>query len=45
MVFMEHVDGRVTTVPVHGGETLGPGLMRSILRDIDMSPVKFKELL
>ncbi len=42
-VFMEHADGRVTTVPVHGGETLGPGLMRSILRDVDMSPEKFTE--
>ncbi|MGC1618681.1 MAG: type II toxin-antitoxin system HicA family toxin [Candidatus Acidiferrum sp.] len=42
-VFMEHVDGRVTTVPVHGGETLGPGLMRSILRDVDMTPEKFAE--
>jgi len=36
-VFLKHADGRVTTVPVHAGETVGPGLLRSILRDIDLS--------
>ncbi len=36
-VFLKHPDGRATTVPVHTGETLGPGLLRSILRDIEMS--------
>ena len=37
-VFLKHRDGRVTTVPVHSGETLGPGLLRSILRDVELSP-------
>ena len=23
---LRHADGRVTTVPVHGAETIGPGL-------------------
>jgi predicted RNA binding protein YcfA (HicA-like mRNA interferase family) len=36
-VFLRHPDGRVTTVPVHSGETIGPGLMRSILRDIELT--------
>jgi len=36
-VFLRHADGRVTTVPVHSGETIGPGLLRSILRDVKMS--------
>jgi len=35
--FLRHADGRVTTVPVHAGETLGPGLLRSILRDVDLT--------
>jgi predicted RNA binding protein YcfA (HicA-like mRNA interferase family) len=35
-VFLRHEDGRVTTVPVHSGEILGPGLLRSILRDVEM---------
>ncbi len=30
-VFLKHPDGRATAVPVHPGETLGPGLLRSIL--------------
>ncbi|MGH9743400.1 MAG: type II toxin-antitoxin system HicA family toxin [Candidatus Acidiferrum sp.] len=36
-VFLKHSDGRATAVPVHSGETLGPGLLRAILRDTDMS--------
>lgn len=36
-VFLKHTDGRATTVPVHSGETLGPGLLRAILRDVEMS--------
>jgi predicted RNA binding protein YcfA (HicA-like mRNA interferase family) len=36
-VFLKHKDGRVTTVPVHSGETLGPGLLRSILRDVELT--------
>jgi hypothetical protein len=24
---LRHADGRVTTVPVHAGETIGPGLL------------------
>ena len=36
-VFLRHADGRVTTVPVHSGEMLGPGLLRSILRDVELS--------
>ena len=36
-VFLGPEDGRVTTVPVHSGETIGPGLLRSILRDVELS--------
>jgi predicted RNA binding protein YcfA (HicA-like mRNA interferase family) len=32
----EHADGRRTTVPVHKGRDIGPGLLRKILRDIDI---------
>jgi predicted RNA binding protein YcfA (HicA-like mRNA interferase family) len=34
---VRHPDGRVTTVPVHGSEIIGPGLLSSILRDCDLS--------
>ena len=40
-VFLKHPDGRGTTVPVHSGETLDPGLLRAILRDIEMSLEEF----
>jgi len=33
---LRHADGRTTTVPVHAGEVLGPGLLRSILRDVEL---------
>jgi predicted RNA binding protein YcfA (HicA-like mRNA interferase family) len=44
-VFLKHHDGRVTTVPVHSGETMGPGLLRSILRDIELSMEELNQLL
>jgi predicted RNA binding protein YcfA (HicA-like mRNA interferase family) len=31
----EHPDGRRTTVPVHKGHDIGPGLLRKILRDVE----------
>ena len=34
---IEHADGRKTTVPVHGKETLGPGILLKILRDLDLT--------
>jgi predicted RNA binding protein YcfA (HicA-like mRNA interferase family) len=36
-IFLKHSGGRITTVPVHAGETLGPGLLRAILRDTELS--------
>jgi predicted RNA binding protein YcfA (HicA-like mRNA interferase family) len=34
--FLRHDDGRCTVVPVHAGETLGPGLLLQILKDIEL---------
>lgn len=34
---LEHTDGRKTTVPVHGKETIGPGILLKILRDLDFT--------
>lgn len=31
-----------TTIPVHGNKTLKIGTLRSILRDIEMSPAEFE---
>jgi predicted RNA binding protein YcfA (HicA-like mRNA interferase family) len=43
--FLKHPDGRVTVVPVHAGETIGPGLLSKILRDTELSREEFIELL
>jgi predicted RNA binding protein YcfA (HicA-like mRNA interferase family) len=43
--FMRHPDGRTTTVPIHGKETLGPGLMAKIMRDVEMSRSDLQKLL
>jgi predicted RNA binding protein YcfA (HicA-like mRNA interferase family) len=39
--FLLHPDGRSTVVPVHAGETIGPGLMSKILRDTGLAAVEF----
>jgi predicted RNA binding protein YcfA (HicA-like mRNA interferase family) len=43
--FVRHQDGRATVVPVHAGESLGPGLLLRILRDCDISREKLTQLL
>jgi predicted RNA binding protein YcfA (HicA-like mRNA interferase family) len=44
-VFYRHADGRTTTVPHHAGRDLSRPLIRSILRDLDLSPEEFVDLL
>ena len=43
--FMRHADGRTTVVPVHSGETLGPGLLSKMLRDCELTREAFRALL
>ncbi|MGB2611944.1 MAG: type II toxin-antitoxin system HicA family toxin [Isosphaeraceae bacterium] len=43
--FMRHPDGRTTVVPIHAGETIGPGLMGKILRDCELIREEFALLL
>lgn len=40
-VLLKHPDGRVTVVPVHAGETIGPGLFAKILRDVKLTREDF----
>lgn len=40
-VFLSHPDGRATVVPIHSGETIGPGLFAKILRDTELTRVDF----
>ena len=43
--FLLHTDARRTVVPVHSGETIGPGLLTQILRDCQITREEFKTLL
>jgi predicted RNA binding protein YcfA (HicA-like mRNA interferase family) len=43
--FVQHADGRATVVPVHVGETIGPGLISKILRDCELSREQLQKLL
>ena len=43
--YIRHADGRATVVPVHAGDTLGPGLLARILRDCDLTREQLEALL
>ena len=34
---LQHADGRRTVVPIHAGETIGPGLLNAILKDTELT--------
>jgi predicted RNA binding protein YcfA (HicA-like mRNA interferase family) len=38
---LRHSAGRVTVVPVHGGETISPGLLSKIIRDCEVPRDEF----
>jgi predicted RNA binding protein YcfA (HicA-like mRNA interferase family) len=43
--FRRRADGRSTVVPVHAGETIGPGVISKMLRDVDMDREEFRSCL
>ena len=43
-VRFKHSDGRRTVVPLHSNEELGKGLLRAILRQIDLSKEEYEKL-
>ena len=42
--FYKHGDGRTTVIPIHKGEDLGRGMIRSILKDIEISVEEYERL-
>ena len=36
-VRMEHEDGRTVTVPIHSNQSIGKGLLKKILRDVNLT--------
>ncbi|MBS3155505.1 type II toxin-antitoxin system HicA family toxin [Candidatus Woesearchaeota archaeon] len=43
-VRFKHPDGRRTVVPVHANEDLGKGLLREILKQVNLSKEDYEEL-
>ena len=44
-VFYRHPDGRYTTLPHHKGDDLGRPLIRQILREINMMPEDYTQII
>ncbi|MBN2518648.1 MAG: type II toxin-antitoxin system HicA family toxin [Candidatus Altiarchaeota archaeon] len=44
-VFYKHKDGRVTSIPFHGGEDIGPVLLGKILKEIRLERKEYLRLL
>ncbi len=44
-VFLRHPDGRATVVPIHAGETIGPGLLSKILKDTELTKNDLQKLI
>lgn len=42
--YFRHPDGRSTVVPMHRGEDIGRGLLRAILRDIELSVERYERV-
>ena len=42
--YFSHPDGKSTVIPMHKGEDLGRGIIRSILNDIEISREEYEQL-
>ena len=40
----KHPDGRTTTIPIHPSEEISRGLLRKILRDVNLTVEEFNKL-
>jgi Predicted periplasmic or secreted lipoprotein len=43
-LFLKHLDGRTTIIPVHSGEKIGTGLLSKIRKDTKLSKDEFELL-
>jgi len=44
-IFFKHPDGRTTVIPYHQGKDIGRGLLREILKDLNITPKELQKLL
>ena len=42
-VILKHSDGRMTVVPIHSKEEIGPGLLSKIIKDAKLTKEEFLE--
>ena len=42
---IKHPDGRTTVIPLHAGESIGPGLLANILRSLKITRSELEDLL
>lgn len=42
--FIHQISNKSTTIPVHSNEVLGVGMLKQILRDIDLSVDEYEKL-
>jgi predicted RNA binding protein YcfA (HicA-like mRNA interferase family) len=40
-LIMRHEDGRMTVIPIHKGDNIGPGLLLEIIKDAKISKEEF----
>lgn len=43
--YFKHPDGRCTVVPFHKGEDISRGLLKKILKDIEISKEEFEKII
>jgi predicted RNA binding protein YcfA (HicA-like mRNA interferase family) len=43
-LIMRHSDGRMTVIPIHQGEDIGPGLLLEIIKDTKLSKKEFFDI-
>ena len=44
-LFLRHPDGRTTLVPIHKKDELGPGLLKEIIKDCNLTREEFLRVL
>jgi len=42
--FLDKANNKTTVIPVHNNEDLGPGILKDILRDIELSVDEYEKL-
>lgn len=44
-IILQHIDGRVTVIPFHKNEEIGRGLLRRIIREVEIDREDFLKMI